>query len=134
LIEIKLASISADLGTWCVPGKGGQHVQYRTIERIRVLGRNRAPDLAGAPIGTRGGRDDTGQKRPTILYEMRRSFVDRSSALGAGRCLRGHHPEREIRPGVHVNYAETVLPMKDGLPKLKDYPAEMGGSGIVLPE
>ena len=23
-------------------------------------------------------------------------------------------------PGVHVNYAETVLPMKDGLPKLRD--------------
>ena len=23
---------------------------------------------------------------------------------------------------MHVNYAETVLPMKDGLPKLKDFP------------
>ena len=29
---------------------------------------------------------------------------------------------------VHVNYAETVLPMRDGLPKLKDFPAEFGGS------
>ncbi len=35
---------------------------------------------------------------------------------------------------VHVNYAETVLPMKDGLPKFKDFPAEMGGSGENLPE
>src|SRR5262249_35560644 len=43
-------------------------------------------------------------------------------------------PSVKFSPGVHVNYAETVLPMKDGLPKLKDYPAEMGGSGIVLPE
>ncbi|HEX3916186.1 MAG TPA: GFA family protein [Caulobacteraceae bacterium] len=34
----------------------------------------------------------------------------------------------------HVNYAETVLPMKDGLPKLKDFPADMGGSGITLEE
>jgi hypothetical protein len=27
-----------------------------------------------------------------------------------------------------------VLPMMDGLPKLKDFPAEMGGSGDVVPE
>jgi len=33
-----------------------------------------------------------------------------------------------------VNYAETVLPIKDGLPKLKDFPAELGGSGKTLPE
>lgn len=43
-------------------------------------------------------------------------------------------PSLEFRPGVHVNYAETVLPMKDGLPKLKDFPAELGGSGIALTE
>ena len=43
-------------------------------------------------------------------------------------------PSLKFTPGVHVNYAETVLPMKDGLPKLKDFPAELGGSGVVLPE
>jgi hypothetical protein len=43
-------------------------------------------------------------------------------------------PSVKFSPGVHVNYAETVLPMKDGLRKLKDYPAEMDGSGIILPE
>ena len=41
-------------------------------------------------------------------------------------------PSLPFSPGVHVNYAETVLPMKDGLPKLKDFPAELGGSGVVL--
>ncbi|MES0041517.1 GFA family protein [Mesorhizobium sp. M0091] len=40
----------------------------------------------------------------------------------------------KFTPGVHVNYAETVLPMKDGLPKLRDFPAELGGSGIAVPE
>jgi hypothetical protein len=40
-------------------------------------------------------------------------------------------PGLAFRPGVHVNYAETVLPMKDGLPKLKDFPKEFGGSGEV---
>ena len=43
-------------------------------------------------------------------------------------------PNFKFEPGVHVNYAETVLPMKDGLPKLKDFPAELGGSGESLPE
>ncbi len=43
-------------------------------------------------------------------------------------------PSLKFEPGVHVNYADTVLPMKDGLPKLKDFPAELGGSGDVLPE
>jgi len=43
-------------------------------------------------------------------------------------------PTLAFKPGVHVNYAETVLPMQDGLPKLKDFPAELGGSGETLAE
>jgi hypothetical protein len=43
-------------------------------------------------------------------------------------------PSVKFTPSVHVNYAETVLPMKDGLPKLKDFPAELGGSGVAVPE
>ena len=38
------------------------------------------------------------------------------------------------QPGVHVNYQETVLRMEDGLPKLKDVPEELGGSGASVPE
>ena len=37
-------------------------------------------------------------------------------------------------PKVHVNYGDTVLHIKDGLPKFKDFPKEMGGSGEMLPE
>jgi len=37
-------------------------------------------------------------------------------------------------PTGHVNYESTVLPIKDGLPKFKDFPAEMGGSGEMLDE
>jgi hypothetical protein len=43
-------------------------------------------------------------------------------------------PGLAFAPGVHVNYAQTVLPMRDGLPKLKDFPAEFGGSGQQIPE
>jgi hypothetical protein len=43
-------------------------------------------------------------------------------------------PKLKFSPALHVNYAEAVLPLHDGLPKLKDFPAEFGGSGEVLPE
>jgi len=43
-------------------------------------------------------------------------------------------PTLKFAPGVHVNYSETVLPMRDGLPKLKDFPKEFGGSGEAVPE
>ncbi|MDX1454614.1 MAG: GFA family protein [Gammaproteobacteria bacterium] len=43
-------------------------------------------------------------------------------------------PTLEFQPGVHVNYAETVLRIHDGAPKLKDFPAELGGSGEAVAE
>lgn len=43
-------------------------------------------------------------------------------------------PDFPFTPQLHVNYAETVLPMRDGLPKLKDFPAEFGGSGETIAE
>ena len=43
-------------------------------------------------------------------------------------------PQLPFQPGVHVNYQETVLHVRDGLPKMKDVPAEMGGSGDTLAE
>ena len=39
-----------------------------------------------------------------------------------------------FEPTVHVNYQEKVLPIRDGLPKFKDMPADFGGSGETLPE
>ena len=43
-------------------------------------------------------------------------------------------PDLPFAPGVHVNYQETVLPMRDGLPKFKDFPKEFGGSGDMAAE
>ncbi len=43
-------------------------------------------------------------------------------------------PDFPFQPGVHVFYGETVLRIHDGIVKQKDVPAEMGGSGEVLPE
>ena len=33
-----------------------------------------------------------------------------------------------------IRYQERVLPIRDGLPKMKDFPREFGGSGELLPE
>lgn len=43
-------------------------------------------------------------------------------------------PDLAFRPGLHVHYQESVLPLKDGLPKLKDVPKAFGGSGASVPE
>lgn len=43
-------------------------------------------------------------------------------------------PTLPFKPGVHVNYAENVLVMRDGLPKLRDFPKEFGGSGEIVAE
>ena len=54
--------------------------------------------------------------------------------LCGGHLMTGHPPLELVDvyaatlpgltfvPQLHVNYAETVLPMRDGLPKLKDFP------------
>ena len=41
-------------------------------------------------------------------------------------------PGLAFQPAVHLNYAEAVLSMRDGLPKLRDFPAHAGGSGPVI--
>lgn len=43
-------------------------------------------------------------------------------------------PDFPHHAGVHVNYQETKLRIQDGLPKMKDTPKEMGGSGITVTE
>jgi hypothetical protein len=82
-----------------------------------------------------------------VGHFMKTSMSDRQYCTKCGGHLMTNHPPLGMvdvyaatipsvafTPAVHVNYAETVLPIRDGLPKLKDFPAEMGGSGTVLPE
>ena len=55
-------------------------------------------------------------------------------ALGLTQVYPANFPTLKFEPTVHLNYAETMLPMKDGLPKLRDFPAAAGGSGKMLSE
>ena len=82
-----------------------------------------------------------------VGHFMKTDMSDRQFCRDCGGHLMTHHPTLgltdvfaatipgvEFKPGVHVNYAETVLPMKDGLPKLRDFPKELGGSGEAIAE
>jgi hypothetical protein len=43
-------------------------------------------------------------------------------------------PDLPFKPALHVFYGDTVLHIHDGVPKWKDMPKEMGGSGQSLPD
>jgi hypothetical protein len=61
-------------------------------------------------------------------------LLTRHPALGLVDVFAATLPTLAFHPAVHVNYAETVLPMRDGLPKFKDFPADAGGSGEMVVE
>jgi len=61
-------------------------------------------------------------------------LMTRHPTLGLVDIFAATLPDLDFRPGVHVNYAETVLPMKDGLPKFRNFPTDFGGSGEIVAE
>ena len=82
-----------------------------------------------------------------IATFQKTSFSERKYCRKCGGHLMANHPGLKLvdvfaatiptldfRPAVHLQYAETVLPMRDGLPKLKDFPKEIGGSGEQIAE
>jgi hypothetical protein len=86
-----------------------------------------------------------GAENVGVFHKTERSY--RKWCKTCGGHLLTDHPEWKLvdvyaatlpalvfKPGVHVNYAQTVAPMKDGLPKLKDFPPELGGTGQTVPE
>lgn len=89
----------------------------------------------------------TGAQHVRTFHKTPQSISHRQYCGLCGGHLMIHHPDfgmydvfpatiptLQFVPIAHVNYAETVLPMRDGLPKLRDFPAELGGSGELLPE
>ena len=76
----------------------------------------------------------TAVQRAAILRQVRRTSDGQSSAVGLVDVFAATIPTLAFTPAIHINYAETVLPMRDGLPKLKDFPAEFGGSGEAVAE
>ena len=73
-------------------------------------------------------------QRTPLLHKVRRPYPGRASDAGLIDVRIGALRNFPFEPTVRLNYAETILPMRDGLPKLKDFPAAIGGSGETLPE
>ena len=69
-----------------------------------------------------------------MVQGLRRSYPHAASDVGLVDVYAATIPTFPFTPGIHVNYASSVLPMKDGLPKLKDFPTELGGSGEAMAE
>jgi hypothetical protein len=40
----------------------------------------------------------------------------------------------DFQPTKHLNYAERVIRLPDGLPKYRDMPEHSGGSGVLIAE
>lgn len=81
-----------------------------------------------------GRFNKTGMSERTFCAQCGGHLVTRHPGLGLTDVRPAVLPGIAFEPSVHLNYAETVLRMKDGLPKLKDFPAAAGGSGETLPE
>ena len=43
-------------------------------------------------------------------------------------------PDLPFKAMLHVNYVESALRLPDGLPKQRDFPGELAGSGELVPE
>ena len=61
-------------------------------------------------------------------------LMTRHPGLGVVDVFAATIPDLDFKPGLHINYAETVLPIRDGLTKFRDFPADFGGSGEEIPE
>ena len=86
---------------------------------------------AYADLDTRRGVPAHQLRGPAEMPDVR---VAAHPPLGMTDVFVATIPDLPFVPQVHVNYAETVLPMRDGLTKLSDFPKEFGRSGESVPE
>jgi len=86
------------------------------------------------------GADSLGKFKSSEMSERRfctkcgaHVMVDHPT-LGLVDIRAGLPAEITFKPTVHLNYEDTILHVHDGLPKLKDFPEAIGGSGETMPE
>ena len=61
-------------------------------------------------------------------------YVDHSTTYGKIDVYASILKDFEYKPTFHVNYESSILHIKDGLPKFKDFPEPLGGSGQMMEE
>ena len=93
-------------------------------EQVRVI--------AGAAL--LGGFNKSGMSDRRFCTQCGGHLMTFHPGLGFTDVYAAKLPSVPFRPSVHLNYAEAVMRVRDGLPKLKDFPAHVGGSGETVPE
>ena len=81
-----------------------------------------------------GAFDKSGFTRRRFCTRCGGRVMSEHPAMGCTDIGAATLPTVPFVPSVHLNYAEAVLPVRDGLPKLRDFPAHAGGSGATVPE
>ena len=81
-----------------------------------------------------GGHNRTGFSNRRFCAECGGAVFIQHPTLGLVDIPAGKLSSLHFAPNAHLNYASTRHPMADGLPKLRDFPAEIGGSGEVMAE
>ena len=61
-------------------------------------------------------------------------FTDHATTYGIIDVYGSILENFSFKPTAHVNYENTILPIKGGLPKFKDFPEDFGGTGTLLTE
>ncbi len=81
-----------------------------------------------------GGFNKTGMSHRRFCTRCGGHLMTEHPGLGLTDVHAAKLPTVAFEPTVHLNYAEAVLPVRDGLAKLRDFPAHAGGSGETVPE
>lgn len=81
-----------------------------------------------------GGYNKTGMSNRRFCSRCGGHVLTEHPGLGVTDVRPGAVPGVRFVPTVHLNYAEAVRAVHDGLPKLRDFPAVVGGSGELIPE
>ena len=84
--------------------------------------------------GSIGRHSQTGQTQRQFCRRCGGHLMAAIPSFGIIDVLPAILQDLAFAPQMHIHYGETVLPARDGLPKLRDLPAEAGGSGELLPE
>lgn len=95
-----------------------------TSDRVRVT--------RGAAV--LGGFNKTGMSDRRFCTRCGGHVMTAHPTLGLTDVRPAVLPGITFRPSVHLHYAEAVLPIRDGVTKLRDFPAAVGGSGEVIAE
>ncbi len=81
-----------------------------------------------------GGFDRDGKARRVHCTKCGGAVMTEIPAAGIVDVYAPTIPEFNFTPEAHVNYAERMIDMADGLPKFKDMPEQAGGSGELIAE